>query len=44
MPAEVEETVEAVLVVGRVALGPEAAVVPVGQVVVEAAVALPMTR
>jgi hypothetical protein len=46
MRAEVEETVEAVLVVGMEALDQGAVVGPVGRVVVEveAAVALPTTR
>ena len=44
MPAEVGETAEAVPVVGPGAPGPGVAVVPVEQVVVGAAVALPTTR
>jgi hypothetical protein len=43
MPGEVEETAEAVPGAGRVALGPGAAVIPVGPVAVEGAVALPTT-
>jgi hypothetical protein len=44
MQTEVEETAEAVPAVGPGDLGPGAAVVPVGQVVVKAAVVLPTTR